>query len=249
MFYIIPIRKEQYINNLKIAFPNEEGTWYNSLAKRGYKFFMEQFIQLFAMPKSINVKKIKIIGQELLESTFKKNKGIIFVSGHIGAWEVLSYWVSTNNYPTTLVAAKQKNRGSDKFFIELRGKFGMKHIYRRSPIDDMYDILNNNGALALASDQDARKRGVFVNFFNKKASTPTGAARFYLNNDSPILFAICYKTKKNDYVIEFKSVKTNQKSTIESITQSYTSILEEYIRNYPEQYFWFHRRWKTQPSN
>lgn len=248
MFYVIPLRKSVYMENLQIAFPNNDKSWYTDLAKKGYKFIMERFVEFFAFPNSYQKAQIKIVGQNKLDTAFKNGRGVILISGHIGAWELLSAWVSSNHYPVTVVAAKQKNRGSDKFFIKHRGQFGMKHIYHRSSIDAMYSILDKNEAIALASDQDARKRGVFVDFFGKMASTPKGTAKFYLKAGVPLIFTLCYKVSSNNYVIEFVPVEPKPNATVESITQTYTKILEEYITKYPEQYFWFHRRWKTKPQ-
>ena len=247
MFYIIPIRKQVYFQNLQIAFPDKTTQWYKSLAKRGYKFFINQFILFFAFPKSFKNSEYEIISLDKLDNAYNMKKGVVFISGHFGAWELLSAWVTSHGYPVTAIAAKQKNRGSDKFFMEHRGQFGMKHVYRRSSIDEMYNILSKNEAIALVSDQDARKRGIFVDFFQKKASTPKGAALFYLNSGIPLIFTICCQTQPNKYVIEFIPIIPDENATIESITQAYTKILEDYIRKYPEQYFWFHRRWKTQP--
>jgi len=158
---------------------------------------------------------------------------------------MLAAWLGYNNYSVSAVATKQMNKGADKFFIELRSHFGMKHIYRKSSLDNMYNVLECNEILALVSDQDAKRRGVFVKYFNQQASTPKGAARFHLESGAPIIFTICYQNKPNDYTIEFHQVKIDSKATIESITQSYTSLLENNVRRFPEQYFWFHRRWKT----
>lgn len=248
IYYLIPIRKTEYLSNLKIAFPNQTPVYYKKLSKRGYKFFMNQFVHFFAFPESFNEAKLKIVGRGKLDNAYKRGKGVTFISGHFGAWELLSAWVTSNGYPITAVAAKQKNRGSNQFFLEHRGQFGMKHVYRRSSIDDMYKILNRNEGLALVSDQDARKHGVFVNFFNKLASTPTGTAQFYINSGTSLIFTICYQAVNNEYVIEFIPIEPGDNPTIESITQNFTSTLESYIRKYPEQYFWFHRRWKTQPK-
>jgi KDO2-lipid IV(A) lauroyltransferase len=230
-----------------LAFPDKSSSWYLKTAKDSYKFFISNFVQFLALPKSFLKSTVTIKGQNLLNMTLDEKKGIIFVSGHFGAWEVLSAWLGTNNYPTTGVAMKQKNRGSDRYFLEQRGQFGMKHIYRKSSFDNMYKILEQKEILILVSDQDAKKRGVFVKFFNQQTSTPKGAARFHLESGAPIIFTICYQNKPNDYTIEFHSVKIGPGSTIESITQSYTSLLEEYVHRFPEQYFWWHRRWKTKP--
>ncbi len=248
LYYLIPIRKKQVFENLELAFREKTSAWYFKTAKDSYKFFINNFIQFFAFPNSFLKSKITVKGQKLLNNTLKDGKGIIFVSGHFGAWEILGAWLSYNNYPISAVATQQKNHGADKFFVELRSTFGMKHIYRKSSLDNMYNVLEHGDILALVSDQDARNRGVFVNYFNRKTSTPKGAARFHLENGAPIIFTICYQNKPNYYTIEFHLIKITPDATIESITQTYTSLLEKYGRQYPKQYFWFHRRWKTKLS-
>ena len=247
LYFLIPIRKKQVFDNLKLAFPNKLLPWYLTTAKDSYKFFISNFIQFLAFPKSFLKSTINVKGQNLLNNTLKDRKGIIFVSGHFGAWEILAAWLGYNQYPISAVATKQGNRGADKFFLELRSQFGMKHIYRKVSIDNMYEILEQKEILGLVSDQDAKTRGVFVKFFNQQTSTPKGAARFHLKSGAPIIFTVCYQNKPNDYTIEFHPITIAPNTTVELITQSYTSILEKYIRQYPEQYFWFHRRWKTKP--
>ena len=248
VFYnLIPIRKKQVFDNLKLAFPDKSLSWYLKSAKDSYKFFISNFVRFLAFPKSFLKSTITVKGQDLLNTTLDENKGIIFVSGHFGAWEILAAWLGYNNYPISAVATKQGNRGADRFFIELRSQFGMKHIYRKSSLDNMYNVLEHGEILALVSDQDAKKRGVFVKYFGQQTSTPKGAARFHLENGAPIIFTICYQNKPNDYTIEFHPIKIVAGATIKSITQSYTSLLEEHILRFPGQYFWWHRRWKTKP--
>ena len=110
----------------------------------------------------------------------------------------------------------------------------------------MYDVLNKKGILGLVSDQDAKRKGVFVNFFDTLASTPKGAALFHIRTSAPMIVGVCIKKSFMQYEIKFSTVDTSKKD-INQITQAYTSILERYVREYPEQYFWFHRRWKTRP--
>ena len=146
----------------------------------------------------------------------------------------------------TGVAQRQKNRGADKFFQEQREIPGTGHIFRKEPIEKMYDVLDRNGVLGLVSDQDAKKRGVFTDFFGYPASTPKGAALFHIRTSAPMLVGVCIKRAFMNYEIKFLKVNTSSQD-IGDITQQYTSTLEKCIRSNPEQYFWFHRRWKTRP--
>ena len=110
----------------------------------------------------------------------------------------------------------------------------------------MYDVLSKNGLLGLVSDQDARGKGIFVDFFGIPASTPKGAAIFHVNTKAPMLLGICLKQNFRKYHIHFKAINTKNKD-IKEITQEYTKLIELYVKKYPDQYFWFHRRWKTKP--
>lgn len=244
LYHHTNIRKNQARKNIKIAFPSWDNEKIEKVLKENYKFFCYNFIQFIAFPQSWGKIKISVKGQEILDTYLKNGKGVILVSGHFGAWEILGKWIGKHVDLFTGVAQIQKNKGAHKFFIEQRELPGTKHIFKKEPIEKMYAVLSKNGLLGLVSDQDAKQKGVFVNFFGKPASTPKGAALFHLNSDAPILLGVCIRETHQVYTIQFHPVDTSLK-TIEHITQSYTSILENLIKKNPEQYFWFHRRWKS----
>ena len=168
----------------------------------------------------------------------------MFISGHFGSWEILGKWLGEHTDLFVGIALKQKNEGANNFFHEQRELPGTKQIYKKGSLEKGYQVLKDNGVLGLVSDQDAKSKGVFVDFFGHPASTPKGAALFHLNTLAPVVLGVCIKTDHKKYNIEIVPVKTNSDS-VEQITQNYTSILESYIKKYPEQYFWFHKRWKT----
>ena len=244
IYYLIPVRKKVSKKNLKIAFPLLQDKELNKIVQKTYKFFMHNLIEFCAFPTSINEIKLEIKGEKYIEKALKKSNGLILVSGHFGSWEVLGNWIGKNFPIFTGVAIKQKNLGAHKFFLEQRELSGTRHIFKKDSINKMYDVLSQNGILGLVSDQDAKRNGVFVDFFGKKASTPKGAALFHINKDSPIIVALCNQINYKNYKINFIPVNTLEKE-VQEITQTYTKILEENIIKNPEQYFWFHRRWKT----
>ena len=246
-YHYIPKRKNLALKNLSIAFPNHPAEWIEKTLKNCYKFLTFNFIQFLTFPKSTKNVIIEVIGQDLLDEALNKGRGVILISAHFGTWEILGHWLGVNNYPLRGVAQKQTNRGANKFFEEKRQLSGIKHVYRKVGFDRLYNILDENKILGLVSDQDAKSKGIFVNFFNRQASTHTGAAKFHLNTGAPMIFGLCIQTDFQKYKIELISVSGSEKN-VENITQEFTSILENIIRKHPEQNFWFHNRWKTIPQ-
>jgi len=244
LFNYIPKRKNIALKNLKIAFPDKSDEWINTTLKKCYSFFTYNFLQFLAFPFDPNSIEIEVVGKKYLNNAINENSGTVLVSAHFGSWEILGYWFGINNYPLVGIAQKQKNKGANLFFEEKRQLSGTKQVYRKSSMDSLYEILNANKILGLVSDQDARGKGVFVDFFNKPASTHKGAALFHLNTNASLIFGICVQKDIEKYRVEFIPINPKKKST-EDITQLYTTIIEQSIKKYPEQYFWFHNRWKT----
>ena len=244
MFFSKRLRSEQAFKNIRRAFPTWSKEKILSTLKECYIFFTSNLIEFISTPKSWEGIEINVTGEKVLNEALKKNRGVVFISGHFGSWEILGKWLGEHTDLFVGIALKQKNEGANNFFHEQREIPGTKQIYKKGSPGKGYQVLKDNGVLGLVSDQDAKTKGVFVDFFGHPASTPKGAALFHLNTLAPVVLGVCIKTDNNKYNIEIVPVKTNSNS-IEQITQNYTSILESYIKKYPEQYFWFHKRWKT----
>ena len=244
IYFLFPIRKKVALKNLNIAFPKWSEKKRKGTIFKCYKFFIHNLIEFLTFPYSWQNIEIVVNGESTVKESLKLNKGVIFVTGHLGSWEIMGSWIGRNFPKFTGVAIKQKNLGAHQFFIEQRELAGTKHIFKKESIKKMYKVLSSNGILGLVSDQDAKKNGIFVDFFNKPASTPKGAALFNKNTNAPIIISICNQIHYNKYYITFYPLKEDYK-TIKSITQGYTSILQNNIEKFPEQYFWFHKRWKT----
>ena len=243
-FNYIPKRKKTALKNLKIAFPDKSDEWMNTTLKKCYNFFIFNFLQFLAFPFDPSSIEIEVVGEEHLKNAVNQKKGTVLVSAHFGSWEILGHWFGKNNYPLVGIAQKQKNKGANLFFEEKRQLSGIKQVYRKSSMVSLYNVLNANGILGLVSDQDAKGKGIFVNFFDKPASTHKGAALFHLNTDASLIYGICVQENMGKYRVEFIPINPAKKS-VEDITQLYTTIIEQSIKKYPEQYFWFHNRWKT----
>jgi len=252
LFHIFKVRRGVAENNIKRAFPLWNNEKINRTLEKTYIFFSNNLINFIGFPFTWKNSTFNVSGSNFLDSSFKKGNGIIMITGHFGAWEILGKWLGDYANLFTGVAFKQKNLGAHKFFIEQRELSKTQHIFKKESFKKMYRVLELNGILGLVSDQDAGKKGTFVNFFGSKASTPKGAALFFLNTKSPMIFASCIQLSFQNYKIEFIPIEIKKEylndKDVENITQTYTTFLENYIKKYPEQYFWFHKRWKTKES-
>ena len=146
------------------------------------------------------------------------------------------------NIDLTGVAYKQNNKGADLFFKEIREKFIKNQLYKGGNSQLLSESLSQNNVLILLSDQDAKNKGTIVKFFNINSSTHSGAAILSKRNKCPLIYVSITKIN-GSYEVKFDEIKTT--NSVEEIVQSYTSKIEKTIIRAPEQYFWFHKRWKS----
>lgn len=251
VYHYFPVRSEVAQKNLEKAFPQQSIEFYHHTLKQAYCHFGEIFIDALRLSTFNFDKRIIVENREVLNAAFEERKGVILLSGHLGNWEIIPVWFAKNGFLSYPIARRQKNKGANKFFMELREKTGTHPFYAGSQAQKMLHALKKGGILGLASDQDARRKGVFVDFFGIPSSTPRGAAIFHLKTGAPMIMGLCLKDSEGKYHLKFTKVPTmpRKNTSVKTITQQFTSILEMEVRKNPEQYFWFHRRWKTKPRN
>lgn len=245
VYKFIPVRKRVALNNIQTAFPNQDNEWAKEILKNSYRITIKNFIEFLSIPVSVKTSNFKIKNVEVLKDALDQKRGVILVTGHYGLWEKWGAWLGMNGYQLSGIIQKQSNKGSDLFFREIRESYGMSQIYKRSPLNEVYSLLKKNKILILASDQDAKHKGVIVNFFGKKTSVPKGAAIFHLKTKAALVFSVATLDSNGDMTIIFESLDIEKKPTIQSITQTYTKMLEKMISKNPDHYFWFHNKWKT----
>ena len=185
---------------------------------------------------------------------------VFILGGHFGNWEVSTATFGLFGFPMGIVARTLDNPYLHKWFFESRQQTGHRLYDKRGGWDGMVELLQAGGNLGLLCDQDAGRRGVFVDFFGRPASTFKSIALMALEYDA--LLVVGYGIRLPDdfeaarwvryeigceEIIDPRDFEFNRE-TVEVITQQYTRALERAIRRAPEQYFWVHRRWKTPPG-
>ena len=242
LFHILKMRKKVVLTNLKWAFPNKDNLWYKKTMKLCYQFYTKEFLDFLSFPKYYNNSKINFLNLEVLLEALAKRKGVILVGSHFGSFDKLFYVMSKKGIDLTGVAYKQNNSGSDIFFKKIREQFMTNQLYKGGDIHLLNEALSQNNVLILLSDQDAKNKGAMVKFFNIDSSTHSGAAILSKRKQCPLIYSSI--TKINDsYEVKFDEINTN--NSVKDIVQAYTSKIEKTIVKAPEQYFWFHKRWKS----
>ena len=248
-YYIIPLRKSVALKNISIAFPNWNMAEKKSLLHSCYRHYGMILADFFRLPKvkRENDTAIVNIPPESIK-LFKQNQGGIILTGHLGNWEYIGPFLSMRGIKCAGVAQIQHNSTSDVFFNELRKTDLMRIIPVDAGSKVMIRSIREGYYLGLISDQNAGRKGTKAQFFNSPVSVPKGAAAFHLKTNAPILLGFCILSMDFTYHLSFQELDMeglpeNSNEAIVEINQRYSKLLEEAIRENPQQYFWFHRKW------
>ncbi|HEY0984334.1 MULTISPECIES: lysophospholipid acyltransferase family protein [unclassified Schlesneria] len=185
---------------------------------------------------------------------------VLMLGGHFGNWEIGTALFGLWGFPMGIVAREMDNPYLHDWFRRQRENTGHRMLLKSGDFDEMVALLSKGGNLGLLCDQDAGPRGVFVDFFGTPASTFKSIALLALEYDALVMVGYSIRLKDEpgsqpwsrfevgcEAVIDPRELNTDD--PVGEITQQFTSALERAIRRAPEQYFWIHRRWKSEPRS
>jgi len=256
---VLRVRRRVAEENLATAFPDLSPQAVAQTIRRMWEHLFLMVVEIVHASREIHetnwrrfirVRRVRPLVKLLLE-----DRPVILVTGHFGNFEIGGYLLGMLGFPTHTVARTLDNRFLDRFLNRFRGATGQFIIPKNGGHRQIEETLERGGTLALLADQDAGRKGCFVPFFGRPASTFKALALLSLEYDAPM--AVVY-VKRVDEPMRFEMglealldprdiTDRNPRVAVEHITRWYTSHLEAIIRSAPEQYWWIHRRWKTPP--
>lgn len=194
------------------------------------------------------------VGLAHLRDAEKNKRGVIFLTGHLGAWELLSFGWSALEYPISFLVRPLDNERIEEMIERVRTRFGNRAIDKKSAARQALRVLRQGGTLGILSDLNTHRfEGVFVPFFGKLACTTAGIATLALKTDAVVIptCAIWDKERKRyffhgDPAVELVRTGDHDKD-IEVNTARFAAAVERMVRLYPDQWLWIHKRWKTRP--
>jgi KDO2-lipid IV(A) lauroyltransferase len=206
---------------------------------------------LYPKLKRIGLDKIADIDNpEMLDDYLRTGKGAVLVSGHFGNLELVGVVTTLKKWPVDFLVGIQHNKKVNALMNYHRSLFGVGIIEIGLSAKEVFRVLRKGRWIAFLADQDARHHGTIVEFLGRPASTPKGAAAFALKCDCPIYVGMLVRKGLKHHTLHFRGPFTIEKSNdkendIRQLTQLYTHAIAEFIYQYPDHYFWMHKRWKT----
>jgi len=252
-YYIIPIRKQVTLKNLHKAFPKYSEKKIKKIAFGSYKSFSITLVEILFIPFMTREQienSVYCENVELVKKYYERNNGLIVLSGHFGNWEYIALSVSAKiNVPFHVVVKSQRNPYVDAYLNRGRMRWINKIVPLGASIRKIYSELKAKNIIAMVADQRGPQEGMRVNFFGKSTSIFPGTAALAVKTGAPIVVSIVPRQPDLYYhglleVIEPDSLSGTDEEKIFEINQRYFSILENFIRKYPEQWFWMHKIWK-----
>ena len=209
-------------------------------------------VRMGGMNQNKFLEEVEVHGWEHIEAARRTGRGGILIGGHIGNWELAACYMALRGIPIHVVARRIYLAPLDRKLTEIREKVGVKTMYRHGSMRPMLTCLKNNKFLGILPDQDVKRvKGIFVDFFGHPAYTPVGPALLAMGGGSPILITRHVRKGNRHMIVIDPPIYANREAPrneeVRRLVTLYTQKLEQFIREYPSQWVWTHRRWRTQP--
>jgi Kdo2-lipid IVA lauroyltransferase/acyltransferase len=243
--------------NLKLAFPEWTEEHRRDVLRKMVRYLAWMLVEFARFPKYTkgNIADVVALdGHENFLEGQRRGKGVLYLTGHIGAWELSSFAHALYGFPLHYMARPLDNRPLDEMVNRYRGLSGNTPIFKNESARLLLRVLKDAGTVGILADQNTMpEEGVFVDFFGTQACTSTGIARVALHTDAAVVpgYAV-WDEAMGKYRLRFEPavelVRTGDtEADVAENTARFTKVIEEIIRKYPEQWVWIHARWKNRP--
>jgi KDO2-lipid IV(A) lauroyltransferase len=251
----IGVRRAVVERQVRAAFPGLPDADVLRIARESYESLGRTTIETAVLPALAREQVIamfsRVDGWDIVERAMQQERGILFVTGHLGNWELAGSFMAARGIPLEAVTRRMQNPLFDRYLTETRRRIGMSVIHDADAVKRVPRAMRENHAVAFLVDQGAvGLASTWVPFFGRYAKTPRGPAVFALRLDAPVIFGAALRQPDGRYALGFEEVKVqptgDREVDVDRIVTEYTATLERWIRRAPGQYFWHHRRWKHQ---
>jgi KDO2-lipid IV(A) lauroyltransferase len=259
LIFFVQHQKKIARESLEIAFGKEKSPEeIDSIARQCFRNFglgMIEMVYFMSHPKQV-LQRVSCEGLEHLDQALKKGNGVVVVTAHFGNFPLMMLFMAAQGYPVHSIIRPARDEKMNAFLHRKRDELGVKTVYampRKTCVTQSINALRQNEILFVPMDQNfGSGKGVFVDFFGQKAATATGPVIFSLRTQAPVIpmFILRQEGNRHKIIIEKPiSIKkgADEDATVKENIAKITQLIEQYIRRYPHEWGWMHRRWKSKP--
>jgi len=242
---------------LKRSLPEKSDTERHQILKSMYRHLgmnVAEELRLVSLSNAYLEDHIRWENETPIKTVLNAGKGMLVLTGHMGNWDLLCSIAPKFNYPTTIITKNIKNTAINTVWMEIRNRFGLKFVPAHNSYRQCLSALRKNEIVGFAIDQNMiDTEGVFVDFFGKQACTTPGLAYMSAQSGAAVVPVFMIRLEQGRHLVKtlpaIPPPPDRAPATIKEYTQLYTKVMEDIIRQYPDQWIWVHRRWKTVPKN
>ncbi len=249
--------RKKALESLATAFPEKSDAERRALAKACFVHLARAAFELGAI-RTLDAQLDARVewspeSRAVLDQALARKKGVLFVSGHIGQWELLARRIALAGYPCQTIAKETSDPGMTALVERFRASGHLKSIWRgqQGAAKAMLKALKQGEILGMLIDQDTKVQSVFVPFFKVPAKTPRAAADLALRTGAAVILGVCHRVAPGRFRVELQELalpKSEGEDAVIDLTARLNQGLEDAIRKAPEQWVWMHRRWKSRPE-
>ncbi len=251
-----PLRRSAMFN-LRLAFPD----WTDAQRRRAIRGMIRQIgwmageFSQFPKYTRERIEQIVVVdGFENFDAARRRGKGVLFLTGHMSAWELAPFAQALYGYPLHFLVRPIANRRVDALINSYRCRAGNQPIEKNRAARAMLKVLGEGGTVGVLADHNTNiEESVFVDFFGVSASTTSGLARIALRTDAAVVPGfLSWDPERRKYRLRFEpavelSRTENEEADVVENTARFTRAIEDFVRAHPDQWLWVHKRWKTRP--
>ncbi|QDE88383.1 lipid A biosynthesis acyltransferase [Myxococcus xanthus] len=248
--------RRKALKSLSVAFPEKSDADRQALARDAFRHLAAAALEV-ACTGALDEALERLVAwpdadRQVLEAALARGRGVVFVSGHVGNWELLARRVARAGYPSQSIAKETTDPRLTELVGQFRARGGVRSIWRgqEGAARAMLRALRNGEILGILIDQDTKVQSLFVPFFGQLAATPRAAADLAIRTGAAVVTGFCHREGPG-YRLSMEEVPvpqdTDREAAALALTAALSSRIEAAIRRTPEQWVWMHQRWKTRP--
>jgi KDO2-lipid IV(A) lauroyltransferase len=257
-YRVVPRLRNVGLKNLSLAFPQWGNSHKDDTLRKLYRnlgWLLAEFCQMPKYTQENSRSFLRYDGLDRYLAARDKGKGVLIVTGHLGAWELSSFYHSLMGYPMSMVIRRLDNAKVDKLVNYIRCLHGNRVLHKDDFARGLLSAMRQAETVGILMDTNMTPpQGVFVPYFGKVACTASGLARVALKTGAAVLPGfMLWEEGEQKYVLHFGDEIVldrtgDDEADAVTNTAKCTAAIEDYVRRYPDQWLWVHRRWKTRPE-